>query len=108
MFDKIVSLSFAGCLPYFFRSSSILSVCDILPDRTMKEKCLLGDIPDKLTQNILRHPLDILTIDENPSGLGIKKSEKKFGKSAFSGPRRTDQANFLSWLYRQGKILEDC
>ena len=83
------------------------AIADVVHDRAVEERDVLGHDADLLAQALLGHQRDVLAVDQDAAGLEIVEALQQGEDGRFAAARFADQPDALAGLDAQVEVLED-
>ena len=82
------------------------AVADVFQDRAMEQRDVLRHHRNRGAQALLRHPGNVLAVDADAPALHVIEALQQREQGRLAAARRSDEADALPGLEREGEILE--
>src|SRR6266699_206593 len=105
--DKLTCIGQFCCTDDLLPRSVWLTVCDVLPHRSMKQHGLLQHEADLLPKRFLAESFDIGSINLHDPGSRVVEARNQADDAGFAGPGWTYERRHLSRFNAEAYVLED-
>src|SRR5690606_20761438 len=82
------------------------AVEDVVPHRAVEERAVLLHHSDTAAQAILRHPGNVLSVNQNAAAFRVVETQEKLDEGRFPRSRSPDEADLLARPDRQADPVE--
>ncbi len=83
------------------------AVGDVVADRAVQERGVLGDDADRRAQALLAHVGDILAVDEDPAAFKIVEAQQQVDEGRFAGAGAAHEPDPLAGPHGQRQLVDD-
>src|SRR6516164_11823589 len=81
-------------------------VADVVADRAVQERCVLGHDGNLPAQTLLRNARDILPVDEDAAAFEIEEAQQQVHDGGLAGAGAADKADLLSGPHGERESIE--
>ena len=82
------------------------AVADVLQNRAVQQRGILGHHADLGAQALLRHPSDVLAVDQDAPGLQIVEAQQQVDQGRLARAGAAHETHLLARWHRQRKVLD--
>src|SRR5262249_12844015 len=83
------------------------AVADVVADRAVQKRCVLGDHGDLRAQALLGDRRDVLPVDQPAAGVEVEEAQQQVDERRLAGAGAPDQPDLLAGAHGQGQAVDD-
>ena len=100
--DELERMGAGGGVAHFRIARARPAIADVVADRAVQQRGVLGHHGDMGAQALLRHPGDVLAVDQDAARLDLVEAQQQVDQGRFAGARVADEADALA--RRDGEV----
>ncbi len=104
--DELLGPSHAGCVVDVVLGGFESTIADVIFDGVVEEEQVLIDDPDLVSEGVLLKVAEVVTIEENSSGLGVVEAENEGDEGTFSRAAFADEGVEFTRLEVEVEVLD--
>ena len=105
--DEFTGMGFLRCRCHLGQRCIGHAVAQIIKDRTVEQRGILGHHANFRAQGFLRHLRDVLAINADGAALEIVKAQQQVGEGGFARTRAANKAHFFAGPDGEGEAIDD-